>query len=141
MAKATTDSACETVAPGNWCQRRISAARYTRWRATVARSSGPASRPAPRLGLKKRTPYAVVARYQGGHNAGHTVRFGDQHFSLRLIPSGILHEQLLCVLGNGMVIDPEAFFSEIGNLEKTGVRIQGRLFVSERAHVIFPDHQ
>ena len=52
--------------------------------------------------------FDVVARYQGGHNAGHTVKFGDQHFSLSLIPSGILHEGVICVLGNGMVIDPAA---------------------------------
>ncbi len=84
--------------------------------------------------------FDVVARYQGGHNAGHTVRFGDQHFSLRLIPSGILHAGVDCVLGNGMVVDPEAFFEEVGNLKAAGIAVDGRLFVSERAHVIFRVH-
>jgi len=84
--------------------------------------------------------FDLVARYQGGHNAGHTVRFGDQHFSLRLIPSGILHPQLECVLGNGMVIDPEAFFEEVGKLEASGIQVGGRLFVSDRAHVILAEH-
>ena len=84
--------------------------------------------------------FDVVARYQGGHNAGHTVRFGEQHFSLRLIPSGILHGEVQCVLGNGMVIDPEAFFEEVGNLRAAGIAVDGRLFVSERAQVIFGEH-
>jgi len=82
--------------------------------------------------------FDVVARYQGGHNAGHTVRFGDRHFALHLIPSGILHEQTRCVLGNGMVINPEAFFSELDDLEASGVEVEGRLFISERAHVLLP---
>ena len=84
--------------------------------------------------------YDVVARYQGGHNAGHTVRFGEQHFSLHLIPSGILHPDVQCVLGNGMVIAPEAFFAELEKLRASGVEAEGRLFVSERAHVIFDEH-
>jgi adenylosuccinate synthase len=84
--------------------------------------------------------FDVVARYQGGHNAGHTVRFGEQHFSLHLIPSGILHPGVQCVLGNGMVIAPEAFFSELEKLRAAGVEAEGRLFVSERAHVIFDEH-
>ena len=84
--------------------------------------------------------FDVVARYQGGHNAGHTVRFGDRHFSLRLIPSGILHSDVQCVLGNGMVVDPEAFFEEVGNLRQAGITVDGRLFVSERAQVIFAAH-
>jgi adenylosuccinate synthase len=84
--------------------------------------------------------FDVVARYQGGHNAGHTVRFGDQHFSLRLIPSGILHPGVQCVLGNGMVVDPEAFFEEVANLQSAGIAVDGRLFVSERAQVIFREH-
>ena len=65
--------------------------------------------------------FDVVARYQGGHNAGHTVKFADQHFALRLIPSGILHSDKLCILGNGMVIDPEALLEEIDKL-RAGVR-------------------
>jgi adenylosuccinate synthase len=82
--------------------------------------------------------FDVVTRYQGGHNAGHTVKFGDRHFSLHLIPSGILHEGTLCVLGNGMVLDPQAFFRELGRLEELGVSCRDRLFVSNRAQVILP---
>jgi adenylosuccinate synthase len=85
--------------------------------------------------------FDVVARYQGGHNAGHTVRFADQHFALRLIPSGILHPGKLCLLGNGMVIDPEALFEEIEKLRALGVVIEGNLKISESAHIIFPYHR
>ncbi len=85
--------------------------------------------------------YDVVARYQGGHNAGHTVRFGDKHFSLRLIPSGILHPNKLCLLGNGMVIDPEALLEEIDTLRGLGVQIDDNLKVSESAHCILPYHK
>ena len=81
-----------------------------------------------------------VVRYQGGHNAGHTVRFGDRHFSLQLIPSGILHEGMQCVLGNGMVVAPDAFLSELARLHEAGVRSDGRLFLSNRAHVLLPCH-
>ena len=79
-----------------------------------------------------------VVRYQGGHNAGHTVKFADRHFSLQLIPSGILHPGMDCVLGNGMVIAPDAFFTEVERLEKEGVRVDKRLFVSNRAHALLP---
>src|SRR5437764_263010 len=85
--------------------------------------------------------FDVVARYQGGHNAGHTVRFGDKHYSLRLIPSGILHPGKLCLLGNGMVIDPEALLSEIESLRKLGVHIDSNLKVSDSAHCILPYHK
>src|SRR5436305_13969101 len=81
-----------------------------------------------------------VVRYQGGHNAGHTVRFRDRHFSLHLIPSGILHPGLLCVLGNGMVIAPDAFLAELDRLHEAGVDSTGRLFISNRAHVLLPCH-
>ena len=74
--------------------------------------------------------FDAVVRYQGGHNAGHTVRFRDRHFSLHLIPSGILHPEMLCVLGNGMVVHPEAFLDELDQLDEAGVRSDGRLFVS-----------
>ncbi len=84
--------------------------------------------------------FDAVARYQGGNNAGHTVKFGDQHFSLHLIPSGILHEGLHCFLGNGMVINPEAFIEELNGLEKRGVESRGRLWVSDRAQVLLPIH-
>src|ERR1051326_28959 len=85
--------------------------------------------------------YDVVARYQGGHNAGHTVKFGDEHFALRLIPSGILHPSKLCILGNGMVIDPEALLHEIESLRGLGVTIDDNLKISESAHVILPYHK
>src|SRR5437016_5311815 len=85
--------------------------------------------------------YDVVARYQGGHNAGHTVKFGDKHFSLKLIPSGILHPDKLCILGNGMVIDPEALLDEIEKLRQLGVTINGNLKISDSAHCILPYHR
>src|SRR5215213_608154 len=84
--------------------------------------------------------FDVVVRYQGGHNAGHTVRFRDQHFSLHLIPSGILHAGMLCVLGNGMVVAPDALLGELARLYEAGVRFDGRLFLSNRAHVLLPCH-
>ncbi|MDX1631104.1 MAG: adenylosuccinate synthetase, partial [Thermoanaerobaculia bacterium] len=84
--------------------------------------------------------FDVVTRFQGGHNAGHTVKFQDRHFSLHLIPSGILRPGVECVLGNGMVISPEAFFSEVEELQETGIDVEGRLFVSDRAHVILGGH-
>jgi len=85
--------------------------------------------------------FDVVARYQGGHNAGHTVKFADQHFALRLIPSGIMHPGKLCLLGNGMVIDPEALLDEIERLRASGVKIDDNLKVSDSAQVIFPYHR
>ena len=85
--------------------------------------------------------YDVVARYQGGHNAGHTVKFGNEHFALRLIPSGILHPSKLCILGNGMVIDPEALLEEIENLRNLGITIDDNLKISDAAHVILPYHK
>ncbi|MEO8216215.1 MAG: adenylosuccinate synthase [Acidobacteriota bacterium] len=85
--------------------------------------------------------YDVVARYQGGHNAGHTVKFADQHYSLHLIPSGILHPGKLCILGNGMVIEPRALLSEMDTLRSLGVVIEDNLKISESAHCILPFHQ
>jgi adenylosuccinate synthase len=84
--------------------------------------------------------FDIVARYQGGHNAGHTVRIGDRKFILRLIPSGILHEECSCVIGNGVVVDPRAFNTELQELRETGVECEGRLFISSRAHLILPYH-
>jgi adenylosuccinate synthase len=84
--------------------------------------------------------FGLVARYQGGNNAGHTVKFGDRHFALHLIPSGILHEGTECVLGNGMVIPPEAFFGEIEKLHEQGIDTAGRLHVSTRAHALLPHY-
>jgi len=85
--------------------------------------------------------FDVVARFQGGHNAGHTVKFADKHYALRLLPSGIVHPGKLCLLGNGMVIDPEALLEEIDNLRKLGVRIGDNLKISDSAHVILPYHR
>ncbi len=83
---------------------------------------------------------SMVVRYQGGHNAGHTVKFRDRHFALRLIPSGILRPEMACFMGNGMVIAPDAFLEELDQLAAFGVEVQGRLFVSNRAHVLLPFH-
>jgi adenylosuccinate synthase len=83
----------------------------------------------------------VVARYNGGHNAGHTVILGDEKFVLHLIPSGILHPGVLCVMGNGMVIDPWALEKELGELQKAGIEVDDNLVISDRAHVILPHHR
>jgi len=85
--------------------------------------------------------FDVVARYQGGHNAGHTVKFADKHFALRLIPSGIIHPNKLCLLGNGMVIDPEALLDEVEKLRAAGVIIEQNLLISDSAHCILPYHR
>ncbi len=82
----------------------------------------------------------IVARYQGGHNAGHTVVVGDETFILHLIPSGILHQGKTCVIGNGVVVSPEALVKEMEALVHRDVVMEGRLFVSDRAHVIMPYH-
>jgi len=86
--------------------------------------------------------FDIVARYQGGHNAGHSVYVGEKAFVLRLLPSGIIHEDKTCVLGNGMVIDPKAFFEEIDQMREKGISITPeRLKVSSRAHLIMPYHR
>lgn len=82
----------------------------------------------------------VVVRYQGGNNAGHTVVVGEEEFRLRLVPSGILYPEKLCLLGNGMVIDPEALVSELSELEGRGVST-ANLRISDRAHLILPYHK
>ncbi len=86
--------------------------------------------------------FDVVSRYQGGHNAGHSVYVGDKAFVLRLLPSGIIHSDKICVLGNGMVIDPKAFFDEVDQIAEKGVEVSPeRLKVSSRAHLIMPYHR
>src|ERR671933_2916330 len=86
--------------------------------------------------------FDVVARYQGGHNAGHSVQVGPNSFVLHLLPSGIVHPDKVCVLGNGMVIDPKAFFEEADQLAEQGVRVTPeRVRVSSRAHLILPYHR
>jgi adenylosuccinate synthase len=82
----------------------------------------------------------IVARYQGGHNAGHTVRFDDETFILHLIPTGILRSGTLCLIGNGVVIDPDALLGEMQELEKRNVRVEGRVKISRYAHFILPYH-
>lgn len=83
----------------------------------------------------------IVARYQGGSNAGHTVVTGGKKFVFHQIPSGILHPKKICVIGNGVVLDPLALLSEIAALLKEGVSLKGRLFISDRAHLILPVHR
>jgi adenylosuccinate synthase len=85
--------------------------------------------------------FAIVARYQGGHNAGHTVYVGGRKFVLHLIPSGILHDGVTCIIGNGVVIDPQALFTEIDELARLGIEVGDRLCISEKAHLILPYHR
>lgn len=85
--------------------------------------------------------FDVVARAQGGHNAGHTVYIGEKKFILKLVPSGILRPGKKVVIGNGVVIDPAALLKEIDALSGAGVEIEGNLFISNRAHIIFPYHR
>jgi adenylosuccinate synthase len=82
-----------------------------------------------------------VVRYQGGANAGHTVHIGDKSFVLHQIPSGILHPGVRCAIGNGVVLDPETLFEEIDELVADGVDVEGRLYVSDRAHLVMPYHK
>src|SRR6187397_1080426 len=85
--------------------------------------------------------FSIVARYQGGHNAGHTVYVNGAKFILRLIPSGVLHAGITCVIGNGVVIDPQALFAEIDELSKNGIDVASRLIISDKAHLILPYHR
>jgi adenylosuccinate synthase len=85
--------------------------------------------------------FDIVARYQGGHNAGHTVYVNGTKFVLRLIPSGILHAGMTCVIGNGVVVDPEALFAEVDELTRNGIDVGNRLIVSDKAHLILPYHR
>jgi adenylosuccinate synthase len=85
--------------------------------------------------------FDMVVRYQGGHNAGHTVRIGDKTFVLKLIPSGILRPGKQAIIGNGLVVDPGALIDEIDTLEAAGIEVSRQLSISNRAHVIFPFHR
>src|SRR5436305_3387861 len=85
--------------------------------------------------------FSIVGRYQGGHNAGHTVYVNGVKFVLRLIPSGILHPEILCVIGNGVVVDPQALFSEVDELRKNGIDVENRILISDKAHLILPYHR
>ena len=82
-----------------------------------------------------------VVRYQGGANAGHTVHIGDKQTVLHQIPSGILHAGVRCAIGNGVVLDPETLFEEVDELVRDGVDVNGRLYVSDRAHLVLPYHK
>ncbi len=84
---------------------------------------------------------SVVARYQGGANAGHTIVHADKKYVLHLIPSGILHEGVMCILGNGVVIDPLALLDEMEMLQKMNISMEGRIMISPHAHVILPYHK
>lgn len=85
--------------------------------------------------------FEIVVRYQGGANAGHTVEIGDKKYILHLIPSGILRENVICVIGNGVVIDPTALLEEIELLKQNNIEVDGRLFISHNAHLIMPYHK
>ncbi|MGE5809085.1 MAG: adenylosuccinate synthetase, partial [Nitrospirota bacterium] len=83
----------------------------------------------------------VVARYQGGHNAGHTVVVGMDEFILHLVPSGILHKGKKCVIGNGVVVDPSALLAEMDEMAKRGIKFDDNLLISQKAHLIMPYHK
>jgi adenylosuccinate synthase len=85
--------------------------------------------------------FAAVVRYNGGNNAGHTVRFADRHFALHLVPSGIIHDGVSCYLGSGMVVDPTGLVAEMDTLVDEGVEIEGRIKLSPRATLILPTHK
>ena len=85
--------------------------------------------------------FSIVARYAGGHNAGHTVIIKGRKFVLQLVPCGVLRKGCRAVIGNGVVLDPLAFLKEVGMLREAGVQVDGNLFVSNRAHVILPYHR
>ena len=83
----------------------------------------------------------VIVRYNGGANAGHTVVVGDQRYALHLIPSGILYPDKSCVIGNGVVVDPEKLIQEMEGLEARGIKVGTNLVISDRAHVVMPYHK
>jgi adenylosuccinate synthase len=85
--------------------------------------------------------FSVVARYAGGHNAGHTVIIKGKRFVLQLVPCGVLRKGCRSVIGNGVVLDPIAFLKEVGMLREAGIQVDGNLFLSSRAHVILPYHR
>ena len=83
----------------------------------------------------------IVARYQGGANAGHTVVVGDRTYILHLVPSGIFHPNVTCVIGNGVVVDPIALFNEINQIRDLGIDIKSRILISHNAHLVLPYHK
>ncbi|MCB0847621.1 MAG: adenylosuccinate synthetase [Bacteroidetes bacterium] len=85
--------------------------------------------------------YDIVARFQGGPNAGHTIVFNGRKYVLHLIPSGIFHPNTACIIGNGVVLDPITLKKEIENLEASGEQIRDRIYISRRTHLILPTHK
>jgi adenylosuccinate synthase len=85
--------------------------------------------------------FSAVVRYNGGNNAGHTVRYADRHFALHLVPSGIIHDDVKCYLASGMVVDPTGLVGEMDKLEEEGVATDGRIVLSPRATLILPTHK
>ena len=85
--------------------------------------------------------YDVVARFQGGPNAGHSIHFGDKSFVLHTVPSGIFRHGTRNLIGNGVVIDPIILMEEIHDIEKMGVDVKSKLCISKRAHLILPTHR
>ena len=83
----------------------------------------------------------AIVRYSGGANAGHTIVIGDQQYALHLVPSGILYPGKVVYLGSGMVIDPDALFNELAMLKERGVDWEGRVFISDRAHLVLPRYR
>ncbi len=83
----------------------------------------------------------IIVRFQGGNNAGHTIVVNNQQFILHLIPSGVLHKGKICVIGNGVVVDPQVLLEEIKNLQKRGINIGNNLKISDQVHLIFPYHK
>jgi adenylosuccinate synthase len=83
----------------------------------------------------------IVVRFSGGANAGHTIVLGGEKYALHLVPSGILYPDKIVILGSGMVIDPEALFQELAGLEQKGIDWKGRVFISDRAHIVFPRYR
>lgn len=83
----------------------------------------------------------IIARYQGGANAGHTVKVNGESYIFHLIPSGILYPDTICILGNGVVIDPEAFEKELKELQKRGIDTEGRILISDASHIVLPLHR
>ena len=83
----------------------------------------------------------LVVRFSGGANAGHTVVLRDKTYKLHLVPSGVVYENKQVVMGSGMVIDPESLFNELATLEEQGITWQGRVFISDRAHVVLPEYK
>ncbi|MDL2228954.1 adenylosuccinate synthase [Treponema sp. OttesenSCG-928-L16] len=80
----------------------------------------------------------IIVRFSGGANAGHTIVIGEEQYALHLIPSGVLYEDKIVILGAGMVIDPVALFSELSMLQERGIDTEGRVFISDRAHIVLP---